>query len=428
MAPKAKRRRIVSCTEKEGTNFSGLHPDLLQLILSKLSFMEILHFKAVCSSWRSTTQSFLSSLPQLPCLLLPTSDQESDHAYANVAGCFFSLEVDKRVCKINNVVMGKQQFGSDSWWVGSSHGWLVLLGRQLNPFLLNPFSQARIELPLMDSLAAGRFQASKSYLMKSFIVKAVLLSDPSRDKNYGAVVIYNHGPVSTGLAFYKNGDCKWNVVSDIASQSCHDIMYHNNLVYVLTYNFTVQVWDFHGSWPVKEREIKTSAPRKTVEAWASMRDLYSCQIYLVESSGDLLLAWRFRGNFVNEEGEAVYEADTLTDEDTHPLVCPYRTLKFHVYKLDFNEKKWVEVEDLNGRVLFLGGSPSMSVSVKDFPGCERNSIYFTDDNWAEMDLDYLYGGHDFGMFSLQDKIVKPFYACNSRKIVPPPVWIVPNPW
>jgi hypothetical protein len=34
-------------------------------------------------------------------------------------------------------------------------------------------------------------------------------------------------------------------------------------------------------------------------------------------------------------------------------------------------------------------------------GCGENLIYFSDDRWEEMNFDYSYGGHDWGVFNLQ---------------------------
>ncbi|KAF2321077.1 hypothetical protein GH714_033640 [Hevea brasiliensis] len=274
-------------------NWSKLQPELLRLILSKLSFAQFIRFKAVCSSWNSIAKSYVSSLRQVPWLLLPGNQEHH-------ACCFFSLE-DNKTYQIKNI---GNLFGNDAWCVGSSHGWLVLLDDEAKPFLLNPFSQIRIQLPTIESLGLSCFFANK-----------------------------------------ENGNPPFN-------------------------------------------------HKRNVEATKCFGNLHSCQTYLVESSGDLLLVLRYIGNFVNEEGEVVDEAYLLSGDSTQPLVCPYQTLMFHVCKLDSREQKWVGVDNL-----------------KD-----------------EMNEDDLYGGHDLGKFSLEEKVVKPFYACDLRRIDPPPFWIVPNPW
>lgn len=46
------------------------------------------------------------------------------------------------------------------------------------------------------------------------------------------------------------------------------------------------------------------------------------------------------------------------------------------YKLNFTSKKWEKVECLNDRALCLGDKQSaMSISTRDFPEFEENSIY-----------------------------------------------------
>ena len=40
-----------------------------------------------------------------------------------------------------------------------------------------------------------------------------------------------------------------------------------------------------------------------------------------------------------------------------------------------------------------------------------------------MDVDYLYGGHDFGLFNLDDEEIRPIYHSDLEKFDPPPFWI-----
>ncbi|XP_041023182.1 putative F-box protein At1g65770 [Juglans microcarpa x Juglans regia] len=133
------------------------------------------------------------------------------------------------------------------------------------------------------------------------------------------------------------------------------------------------------------------------------RNKFFTQSYLVESLGGLLLVDRIVGYFVNSEGIAVDEYDLLIHEDTQPLVCPYRTKLFNVYELDHKQETWKKVESLGDRVIFVGGNYSMSLSIHDLEGCESNTIYFSDDNWNQVDEDYMYGGHDFGMHVQVDR-------------------------
>ncbi|KAJ9159518.1 hypothetical protein P3X46_025024 [Hevea brasiliensis] len=130
--PSANSKRLQLSFSKDSSivkpNWSKLQPELLRLILSKLSFAQFIRFKAIRSSWYSIAKSYVSSLRQTPWLLLPGNQRHH-------ARCFFSLE-DNKTYKIKNI---GNLFGNDAWCVGSSHGWLVLLDDEAKPFLLNPF-------------------------------------------------------------------------------------------------------------------------------------------------------------------------------------------------------------------------------------------------------------------------------------------------
>ncbi|KAF2320772.1 hypothetical protein GH714_030636 [Hevea brasiliensis] len=304
-------------------NWSDLQPELLELIISKLSFVNIIRLKAVCSSWRSFAESYVSFLPRTPWLLLPGNQEHH-------ARCFFSLEDNKQ----------------------------------------NPSS-----------------------------------STPFRKFEFNCLQL--RGYVSR-LAFYKKGVSGWTISNGASRKYC-DIIYCNDLFYALTLDNSIEVWDFHASLPIKNREIHPSVPRKIMEATECLRSPHCCQSHLVESSGDLLLVLRYLG----KEGKL--------------WVCPYRTQNFHVYRLDSNDPNWVEVDNLKNEVLFLAGNHSMSLSAQDFSGFEKNSIYFTGDIWNQMNKDYSYAGYDLGKFSLEEKITKPFYAFGLGRTGSPSFWIVPNP-
>ncbi|KAL3828316.1 hypothetical protein ACJIZ3_017118 [Penstemon smallii] len=65
----------------------------------------------------------------------------------------------------------------------------------------------------------------------------------------------------------------------------------------------------------------------------------------------------------------------------------------------------------------------MAVSSVENPEVKGNSIYFTDDYWDRMDEDYSYGGHDMGIFSLEDGTIEPLLDSNQQRFEPTPFWI-----
>ncbi|KAL4643714.1 hypothetical protein ACB092_02G112000, partial [Castanea dentata] len=338
----------------------------------------------VCSSWRSAAaqlQSQYHSIHITPWLMLPNA-QDDDHT----SRCFLNL-AENKVYKFENA-FEFEGLGNDPWCVGSSHGWLVILDDEANPLVFNPFSRVQIELPL-----------------------------PITCKNFEVVVIYGF---LSRLAFCKHGDTTWTNLSDAADQVYRDIICHNNQLYALDDNLSVKVWDFQGP---SLNEIMTIPPLTLLKDVDSTRKFsrdicVSTQIYLVKTSSEILFIERFiRKSF----------KELSTEDGTQTVVCSCSTKLFYVFKLNLREQRWEKVESLNDQVLFLGGNQSISFSGLD--RCKPNSIYFTDDKWNdENNTEFSYGGHDVGLFNLDDQSITHFFDSDLEKIDPPPFWITPNPW
>lgn len=47
----------------------------------------------------------------------------------------------------------------------------------------------------------------------------------------------------------------------------------------------------------------------------------------------------------------------------------FRTVGFHVFKMDWSGPRWEKVNNLGDRMLFIGLNSSFSLSASDFPGC-----------------------------------------------------------
>ncbi|GFP96074.1 hypothetical protein PHJA_001751500 [Phtheirospermum japonicum] len=233
----------------------------------------------------------------------------------------------------------------------------------------------------------------------------------------------------TTIAFCRPGDVMW---ADLGSElkTCYDVVCCDatKTAFALGLGATVEAWDKKGPVPSRKMVIDTSCPAKLErdrEIFPS--DLYSSQWYLALSEfGQLFLAVRYIGEFVRpDDGKVVREGDTLTEYASEPLVCPYKTVGFYVFKYDDGE--WTEVEGLGDEyAMFVGGNQSMMVSTgKEVKG---NAIHFTDDYWDRMNEDYSYGGHDMGIFNMGDGRIETLLGCQEERIVPPPFWIcVPNP-
>ncbi|XP_059627438.1 uncharacterized protein LOC132270267 [Cornus florida] len=249
---------------------------------------------------------------------------------------------------------------------GSSHGWLIGIEKSSSVTLMNPFSGSTIELPPIDSVV------STSINLISFeVTKVILSADPTSSPNdYIVATIYG---ISSTLAFIRAGDEAWTCIEK-------------------------ERFRMASALQVEEKEI-------------SPQIIDTELMYLVESSsGELLLVQRLL---------------EIGDDSQHA------TLGFKVFKMlldQFEEGSHmlVEVKDLGGDTLFLGDNHSICVSASKWPGCEPNSIYYTDDY-----IDYICyppsGRRDMVIFDIVNgSFGMHFFLNPSHNDMLPSIWIVPT--
>ncbi|XP_058750999.1 putative F-box protein At5g55150 [Vicia villosa] len=358
--------------------------------------------------------AFLSSAPYV---ILPSFNQETNYEDNNVHRNILVLFHGKFYTW--NTIFKSYE---GAWCIGSSNNFLIFLDNKGCLFLLNPSSNTFIHVPpFTRSFIKHANVPSYSYyvqsLRKTFVSKAVLMSSPSPSQ-YTLAIMYDS---PCRIAFCNNHNASWVELSD-AKRLYSDIVFDNNILYALDEDGSIEGWDFlHQKFPKKVLEINypTMILDKEEEVKFST-DKFSTKLYLVMFKRDFLLIERFIGNFVNANGEVVYEGSCLSDQVE---ICPYRTKHFNVYKLNLVKRKWEKMNSLEGQVVFVGANESKLV---DSSKCDNkeNLIYFSDDRWEEMNLDYSYGGHDWGVFNLQDSSIR-LLTPDVNKMDPPPIWMVP---
>ncbi|PQP98300.1 putative F-box protein [Prunus yedoensis var. nudiflora] len=382
-----------------------LLPELFELILKKLAsnVLDIIRFKAVCSSWNcAAARSYTSApLPQYPWLMpsipkSPPIDHESR--------CFFSL-AENKVYKMD--WNWKKTFhGDGASCLGSSHGWLAI--KEVNTEK-KTYKEYEEIVHLFNPISRERLLAPKMTRTK----KVVLSSDPSHNNNFVVVVIHSRFFEGTGLAFYQHGRggdnaAAWTNLSH--GSSCADMVFHNGHLFTLSIIHTIQVWDFRGTYDNNNYPMKIMNFRPSIDGNVNSM---AVDEWLVESMGELLLVGQERlGN------------------DTRGAV------KFFVYKLNIAAKTFEQVESLRDCALFLArnqSAMSFSLSTKELPGLKENSIYFTDlDHVLKLNESCGDNFHEGRVYNLETKAVETYYPTRAPVSNPywnsPPVWIVPSPW
>lgn len=361
--------------------------DLVTAIANQLhSFKDFLVFSAVCRSWRSVyLNKNWSPGPQLPWLML------SEDRNIETRG-FYSLD-EKALHNLGlNEIRGKRCWGSSS-------GWLVTTGIDREIEMLNPITRVRLGLPSQFMFPKQSHIAMildwSRLIYKAIVIKMPFVSREFEDE-YVVMAIYG---LEKHLAFAKPGYDSWVPVRSSLNRSFRDVTHFEGRIFALCEMGTLVHCEIDGPEPPRARYI-APAPEYDWGVWD--------QIYLVESSGHLLMVIR-------------HDYDISTE-------YYYETTGFKVFKFDLGTRKWKELKDLGDCALFLGQCSSMSLSASSVSDCEPNSIYFTVDKlkrWWKYRVNQV--GRDMGVYNIADKSFKHLYSgADSPSYYSCPTWLVPS--
>ncbi|KAL5709923.1 hypothetical protein ACHQM5_020547 [Ranunculus cassubicifolius] len=363
--------------------------DIVHQIAHKIvSFKQYIQFGAVCKLWQSyyiqgVERHLLRRQPQFPLLLLPS--QINQHSQTR---CLFDI-VEKRNCDIQVLLPcpGK--------CIGSSNGWLAVICENHDVYLFNPFLSSphnQIQLPSLKSCR---------YDDLDFVddLHRVIFSD-NPTVNSTNLVIFGIYSISLYLVMCKPGDQVWTWIDRTQYKVIHGGLYYGERFYFI---------DHFGALFTSDRidpQPKTNPP--VLSQILSIVESDDTK-YLVEVSGELLLIRRY-----------------IDLTEIEPSV--YRTVRFRVFKLNLDERKVTEVKSLNNYAVFLGLNTPFSVPASEFLGCKPNCIYFTDDYFEGFSAveEGGSGPQDFGVYSLDDGSIEPYYPMESNMINPAPIWVEPT--
>ncbi|KAJ4781750.1 F-box protein SKIP23 [Rhynchospora pubera] len=370
-------------------NWEDLPTDLIITISTHITRnADYIRFRAACSSWRSATDARPHHLPrQIPFLLL------SGDAFT-----FYSPTEDRSY-------FVPFPSGSHYHFLGSSHGWLFLVGPTTSLILLNPFARTMITLPpvveipnLFDQVTPNdveRYRASMSRgdgavtvgFWKYLLNKGKLCLDSGSPGFWIAVAF-----LKSGLAFYRAGDKTWSHAGRYWQFA--DAELYNGKLYAITRGGILSTIDVAGSF--KEAVVVSSSPLSFSQ---------DISFYLVASAPDLLLVVR-----------------------KHSDTDGYRkTVGFEVFKLENGDQGWTRVDKLGDRIIFLERGTSVSLPASGLEGCERGCIYFTQ-GYEPYEEDK---GMEIGCYALEGNYTRHLLCCHpdaKSTCWVAPKWITPCLW
>ncbi|XP_042483878.1 F-box/kelch-repeat protein At1g57790-like, partial [Macadamia integrifolia] len=254
----------------------------------------------------------------------------------------------------------------------SKDGWILFSLFGGGPFLYNPFTLSKIDLPCYS-------------IYPHFSVKfALSCASTSPDS-----VVFAIGPTEglrspgVSIGIFHPGDAKWTTVkyqnTDVALFHCGDgPVFFNGLFYCLS-EFSdnlVGIFD-----PQKHTWSILPVPPPNHPHLSYGKDRAK---HIVEFNGEPL------------------------------LVCVSYPDKPIIFKLDLTQMKWVEMESLNGVTVFV--SSQSSLSAIDVPKISRNSIYFSKPRCY---------GKSSNLYSLDDCSFHPVKQHHKEPSFPKTIWIKP---
>ncbi|PHT33793.1 hypothetical protein CQW23_25593 [Capsicum baccatum] len=355
-------------------NWSDAPLEILVLISEKLKLIEdFVAFRGVCSGWRSASpKEKFTGISQLSCIV-----------YA------------RKVVPLSNVAMhhlhhrppppptrsrgrGRYRYYFKPSYFASK-GWLFGINRHGDTCLFHPFSGARMSLPHACTLPECE--------ERDLIVEAVLSFSPSFASNY-ALILRLAEYSSTGLAFWRPGKDVFTEIDNYkpALQWYSITCCKNGQLYALDLAGTIVIWDTNAvDVPIVQLVMKSPSlyyRSLQIEPWL---------ILLAEST----------------DGQVFIVART-THNIKDMLV---------VHRIDANNNKCVQVNNLGGRALFFGVRARVCFFIEpsEIPVCMPNHIYLDEKRvyYKEYLPEYQDGGDHLskpvpGIYSFPDGPLAPF--------------------
>ncbi|XP_010466128.2 PREDICTED: putative F-box protein At2g16290 [Camelina sativa] len=358
-------------------DWSVLPRDILILIVGRLeTSFEIVLFRSVCSSWRSVVPSPRDSR----CLGIKTHIPVFVHHRYSYRGKSRFNNSDDKCCTLKKIpvylVRFKTPFGDDYLLAEmrerrnsgkpmsmssplASHGGLtpkstILLFNSLTTQIVS-LSHYYYQLTNLELMVNFCLRTGIEWARISVKVEYLELNIEEDCRDFRLLA-----DIRGDMMIYSSLDMRWTEIS-VSPEKCRDIISFKGKFYVVDTSGWGHVFVIEPSLEVSEIPSVT-------------RSICKCsKENLVKSGEELLLVQRFIPGDCYEKD--MYNWFPLTESHREHMYTWFR-----VFRLDDEggRRKWVQVNDLNDRVIFLGKRINLCCSVQYIPGAKENCIVFID--------------------------------------------------
>ncbi|KAJ4786944.1 F-box family protein [Rhynchospora pubera] len=296
----------------EFRDWAYLPPEIVGLISTKVkSIKDYVRFRAVCSSWCSASLPKLRHHPpQLPWLMLPYNPFKPGDSSWLVFYDFWAYKMHKFHIPLSN----------DTTCYASFLGWLLLVGSEgEEALLLNPITQARIQLPPFTDGVDKTFANSK-----------LTFSANPTDPNCMITVFSKRSRL---LFCCQVGDSCWTMYRLNDTTKLADVTYNNGLLYML-YEGDMNHMMIYASTKLVEKIVLEPKLRTATKCFLEGKS----EVYVLA---------------------------------LHPMK------NIEIYQLDeqFLELRLISDTSNNTAIFYADNSPCLAVSTDDWDSLDGGSVY-----------------------------------------------------
>ncbi|KAF3596704.1 hypothetical protein DY000_02026139 [Brassica cretica] len=372
--------------------WSDLPVDILRSLFERLSFMDFYKAKMVCSNWYLCSKQTLGPKGGSSPLLLLSPEE---------GGCrLYNPEEDR-------VYVPRRDF-SGCRFLGNSGKWFLVADSQSNLYIVDVFSDEKIDLPRLE-LAIRRWKSAEK------LRGVVWVDEETRD--YVVVCRFDRCDF---IRFCKKGDDRYSEIQtrvgvNVFLKGQDDMVLNGYNLYVFTPCCSLRHIDLSGKDGFEDvieqpmftwyKPFPSAEEEERMRAFKVISESYN--IAVVTRSGEVLLVHNY-----------TYESTTTFEK--HRMFGVY---KRQLKDLDPETYKpcLVEVDSLGDEALFL--DLGITVPADATFGIEPNSIYFTrDDRFRLMPLSFL----DICVYNLATKSIKRFPTLPSKFKLKDAQWFIPS--
>ncbi|KAK8567932.1 hypothetical protein V6N13_105877 [Hibiscus sabdariffa] len=323
-------------------DWSQLPPELVVLIAKRLEAgFDVLRFRSVCSSWRSSVPPRLD--PHLLPIYLPYSRRLSSYHHRRI-------HITRNTFYLIRLSHGNKAQAPACWFVKIRDRTDGVKMQLLDPFSdYNPkplpenfpkvLDLSNVQVLELGHEYIGQYKAlidhPSAHIYRDYRKKVVLLRSNSDSNDFMILTFFQC------LAVRRSGEEEWVMLENVKDIS--DIISFNGKFYAIDYEGRTTVIDQSLNVSFLQQHAGTSRSRK----------------FLVKSVDDLLAVERLLNPVVHSSGGPMSNCSG-----------------FRVFRMNEEEQKWDEMKSLRDRILFLGYRQAISAPASEFCSGKGNLVFY----------------------------------------------------